>query len=160
MYRATRDFISTRNKFVDKFEATHIPIVKRIGGGTKHECYKNSTFFMNANSVNGDIGIWSGWLVMPYDKSTNSTLILAHWWNIKKNGEHFDTTPLEDQAEYVQDYALLKFCDQHIGKLKTHIPHSIVFQNDHFYLITDPEKNEMLEVNDLKNETLYKQKWI
>ena len=160
MYKATRDFIAARNKFTQPYGVAHIPHVKRIGGGVQHECYQNATSFMEKNTSNENIGMWCGWLVQPFDKITNSTLILAHWWNIKKTGEHVDTTPLNDSAEYVQDYSLQKFCVQNNGKLKTHLSHSLIFKDSKFSLITNPFTNESVLVNELSNEILYRDKWL
>ena len=98
MYRATRDFIAARSKFTHPYNVANIPNVKRIGGGIAHECYKNAVTFTEQNVKDNDIAMWSGWLVQPYDKLNNSTLILTHWWNIRKSGEHIDTTPLIDNG--------------------------------------------------------------
>jgi hypothetical protein len=159
MYKVTRKFISERNKFAQPYGVAHIPNVKRIGGGLEHDCYQNACAFVKKNPLNIEVAVWSGWLIQPYDKATNSTLILAHWWNITKNGEHIDTTPLYDAADYVQDYALMKFCSQSGEKLKTHLAHSILYKDENFYLITDPMTNKILPMLSLSNETLYKEKW-
>ena len=160
MYRATRDFVAARARFCLPYGVAHIPNVKRIGGGITHECYDNALRYIETNTKDDDMALWSGWLVQPYDKLTNSTLILAHWWNLHKSGQHIDTTPILDNAEYIQDYSLRKFCFENQGKLKTDMAHSLIYKDNQFFLITDPEKNEFIHVSDLSNDTLYKNKWV
>ena len=104
--------------------------------------------------------MWSGWLVQPYDKLNNFTLILTHWWNIRKSGEHIDTTPLIDKAEYIQDLSLRNFCIRNDGKLKTNMAHSFIYKDNILFLIIDPEKNKFIPISDLSNETLYQKKWL
>jgi hypothetical protein len=160
MYRVTREFITARAPFSLPYGVGHIPNVKRIGGGVIHECYDNAVRYIQENAKDHDIALWSGWLVQPYDKLTNSTLILAHWWNLHKSGQHIDTTPLSDKAEYIQDYSLRKFCVHNDGKLRTDMAHSLVYKDKIFFLIVDPEKNELIPISDLSNETLYQNKWL
>lgn len=160
MYKATREFIAARNKFANPYGIAHVPHVKRIGGGKQHECYQNAASFIEKHSTNNEIGMWSGWLILPYDKETNSTLIFAHWWNIMKSGEQIDTTPVSDNAEYVQDYSLLKFCAKNTQKLKTHLAHSLIYKDGIFFLIINPETNQCVPISELSNETLYLDKWV
>lgn len=160
MYRVTREFILQRKPFTGPYNVEHIPSVRRIGGGQPNLCYQNAAEYVEKMAETGDqAGIWSGWLVQPYNKSEDSTLILQHWWNILRSGEQVDTTPLSDAAEYVQDHALQKFCSRNLG-LKTHMAHSLMYRDGQFWVILDPETNEMAPIGKLETEALYVRKWL
>jgi len=161
MYKATIELIKARNRFTKNYPAKHVTTVKRIGGGQQHECYNNSVDFISTSKNAGiEASVWSGWLVQPYDKETNSSLILQHWWNITRSGEQFDTTPLNDMAEYVQDYDLIKFCSANDGKMKTHMAHSLLYRDNKFFLILDPLINSMKRLENLKTANLYELKML
>jgi len=116
---------------------------------------------MDLQVANGvEVAIRSGWLVTPYDKKTNSSLIIQHWWNAVRNNGYVDTTPLDDTAEYVEDCALKKFCVRNDGKLKTHVAHSLLYKDGIFSVILDPEKGELAKLDELRTEFLYARKWI
>ena len=161
MYKATNELIKARNKYAVDHPPKKIDSVKRIGGGQQHECYTNSVNFITTSKSAGiEASMWSGWLVQPYDKETNSSFILQHWWNITRSGEQFDTTPLDDMAEYVLDYDLTKFCVANDGNMKTHMAHSLLYRDDKFFLILDPLINSLKQLDNLKTENLYELKML
>ena len=63
-------------------------------------------------------------------------------------------------AEYVQDFSLRNFCSRNESKLKTDMAHSLIYKDNIFFLIIDPEKNEFIPISDLSNESLYRKKWL
>jgi hypothetical protein len=98
----------------------------------------------------------SGWLVQPYHKETNSTAILAHWWNADITGQHFDTSPLVNESEqYVQDSALYEYCVENNDQLSTHLARSILYQNNKFEIQVDRENMLFTPVDQLRTELLY-----
>ena len=157
MYKATNEFIKARDKFTGKFAVKHIPVVKRIGGGIANQCYTNSHNAKDEYSKGARrVVMISGWLVQPYHKETNSTAIIAHWWNADITGQHFDTTPLVDEGEqYVQDSALYQYCVENDLALSTHLAKSLLYQNDKFEVAMDFENVLFKPIDELRTEYLY-----
>lgn len=157
MYKATNEFIKARDKFTGKFAVKHIPVVKRIGGGVANQCYTNSHNAKDEYTKGARrVVMISGWLVQPYQKESNSTAIIAHWWNADITGQHFDTTPLVDEGEqYVQDSALYQYCIENDLALSTHLAKSLLYQNDQFEVLVDFENMMFRRVDELRTEYMY-----
>ncbi len=157
MYKATREFITAREQFTGNYSVRHLPNVKKVGGGLPNRCYTNSHNAKDSMS-NGTyrVVMISGWLVQPYNKSTNSTAIIAHWWNADINGGFLDTTPLiNDGEEYVQDSAIYHFCVENDNNLTTHLPNSLLYRDGKFEVLIDPVNMLFRPINELRTEFFY-----
>ena len=157
MYRATRDFMSARQKFTE-FKLSIPTNVKRIGGGKANDCFGNSVAFVEEGKANGIKYVsLSGWLVQPYNKEKNSTSIIQHWWNGDSLGNHFDTSPLiNDNEEYVLDFALYEYSRINFEKIKSNVAMSLLYQNGIFELLTNFETMEFQFIPELRTELLFK----
>jgi hypothetical protein len=155
MYRTTREFIAARQKHSEFKLQT--PTVKRIGGGEANKCFENATAVVDKGKAEGVRYVaLSGWLVQPYNKATNSTSIIQHWWNGDSTGNQFDTSPLINvDEEYVLDFALYEFSRINIEKIKSNVAMSLLYQNDRFELLVNHETMEFLPINELKTELLF-----
>jgi len=156
MYRATRDFISARQKHSEFKLQT--PTVKRIGGGESNKCFQNATTFVEKGKAEGIKYIaLSGWLVQPYDEVRNCTAIIQHWWNGDSQGSQFDTTPLiNDGAEYVLDFSIYEFSRVKFNEIKSNVATSLLYQNGNFELLADTESMLFLPLHELKTEAFFK----
>ena len=157
MYKATRDFIAERQKCTE-FKLSIPSFVKKIGGGEPNKCFENSLEFVKEGKVNGIKYVClSGWLVQPFNKEKNSTAIIQHWWNGDNQGNHYDTSPLiNDNEEYVLDYALYEFSNLNIEKIKSNVAMSLLYQNGKFELLTNFKTMEFSPIKELRTELLFK----
>lgn len=106
MYKATREFISDRQKFA-RFDV-RLVTVRQIGTGTEESCYTNAHRQIDRER---NIKIVSGWLVKPYNRMLKKTEILQHWWNIDAATKtYFDVSPgVGKDCEYVLDMDMAEY---------------------------------------------------
>lgn len=157
MYKATRDFISARQKHTE-FKLTTPTNVKKIEGGIANQCFLNATKIVKESKLKGEkIVALSGWLVQPYDKEKNCTAIIQHWWNGDEVGNQFDSSPLiKDNEEYVLDFALYEFSRVNIERIQSNVAMSLLYQNGKFELLINPETMEFMPIKELKTELLFR----
>ena len=157
MYKATRDFINARQKF-SEYKLSIPTNVKRIGGGNANDCFGNSVAFVEEGKAKGIKYVClSGWLVQPYNKEKNSTSIIQHWWNGDSQGNQYDTSPLiNDNEEYVLDFALYEYSRINIERIKSNVAMSLLYQNGIFELLTNFETMEFQFIPELRTEFLFK----
>lgn len=156
MYRATRDFITARQRQTE-FKLT-MPQVKRIGGGKANKCFENAMAVVEKGKAEGVRYVaLSGWLVQPYDKEKNCTAIIQHWWNGDSAGNQFDTSPLiNDNEEYVLDFALYEFSRTNFERIKSNVAMSLLYQDGLFSLLKDEKELLFLPLQEIKTELLFK----
>jgi len=156
MFKATRDFIKARHKFTQYTPYVRTD-VKRIGGGEANKCFENSCA-QRDKSIGTDTKVvcMSGWLVQPYNKLTNSTAILQHWWNVDGTGKHFDTSPLiNDNEEYVLDFAIYEFGRIHFDNIKSNVTMSLLYQDGKFSVLKDSITMDFEPIAELRTELLF-----
>lgn len=157
MYEATRDFIKARQKFT-KCIPTIRTDVQHIGGGEAHRSFQNAQTQSENSIVTGNkvISIL-GWVVKPYNKSTNSTAVRKHWWNFDvKTGEHFDTSPtIIEASEYVLDYDLYDFRRTHAHKINNNVTKSLLHRDGKFSILEDFATMKFLSIDELRTELLF-----
>jgi hypothetical protein len=155
MYRATRDFITARQRQTE-FKLT-TPQVKRIGGGEANKCFENAMAFVEKGKAEGVRYVaLSGWLVQPYDKEKNCTAIIQHWWNGDSAGNQFDTSPLiNDYEEYVLDFALYEFSRTNFERIKSNVAMSLLYQDGLFSLLKNEKEMLFVPLQELKTELLF-----
>jgi hypothetical protein len=156
MYKATREFIKARQPY-SKYSLYVREDVKRIGGGIKNKCFENSLAAKESGTRdNIKVVCMSGWLVQPYDKKNNATAILQHWWNVNSLGEHFDTSPLNnEEEEYVLDFDIYQFSQENLDKIKSNVTKNLMLQDGIFYRLENFETMEFTELNNLQIENLF-----
>ena len=156
MYKATRDFIAARQSHTEFRLQT--PTVKRIGGGEANKCFENAMAIVNQGKAEGVKYVaLSGWLVQPYDKEKNCTAIIQHWWNGDESGNQFDTSPLiNDNEEYVLDFALYEFIRANFEQIKSNVAMSLLYQNNQFEVLLNHETMEFRQLPALKTEFLFR----
>jgi hypothetical protein len=156
MYKATRDFITARQRH-SEFKLTK-PQVKRIGGGEALKCFRNAMDVVQKGKLRGvQYAALSGWLVQPHDRKNNCTAIIQHWWNGDPLGNQFDTTPnIRDEEEYVLDFALYEFGRKNIERIKSNVAMSLLYQDGGFSILRDEENMIFLPIKELKTEALFK----
>ena len=139
MYKATRDFIKARQQF-SKYVVEQVS-VKQIDGGERNDCFNNA-----CDTIDRTKGIkhTSGWIIGKLNKFTNSTEIIQHFWNVDKDGNHFDTTPLiGSEFEYVIDCEINAYGQQHIDNLDSCVASSLLLKNGKFFAV-DADQNGRL----------------
>ena len=115
--------------------------VKRIGGGKPNKCFDNAyEQKVKAKNEGKDVMCISGWLVQPYNLKTRSVAIIQHWWNVDENQNHFDTTPIRSDEEYILDFELYEFARINHDLISSNIGRSLLYQNGKFELLIDEEK--------------------
>jgi hypothetical protein len=156
MYRATRDFLTARQRQTEFKLIT--PQVKRIGGGEANKCFENAMAVVEKGKAEGVRYVaLSGWLVQPYDKEKNCTAIIQHWWNGDSAGNQFDTSPLiNDNEEYVLDFALYEFSRTNFERIKSNVAMSLLYQDGLFSLLKDEKEMLFVPLQELKTELLFK----
>ena len=134
------------------------PQVKRIGGGLPNKCFENAMAVVEKGKAEGVRYVaLSGWLVQPYDKEKNCTAIIQHWWNGDSFGNQFDTSPLiNDQEEYVLDFALYEFSRTNFEKIKSNVAMSLLYQDGVFSILTNEQDMSFVPMPELKTELLFK----
>ena len=132
--------------------------VEKLSSGEPYKCFENSKAFVAEKKANGEDYIsLSGWLVKPYDKISESTEIIQHWWAGDAKGKRYDTSPLiSDAKEYVLDFNINNFAHLNYDKIKSCVAMSILYKNGKFYLLKNVETMELEEIKELKTELLFK----
>ena len=139
MYKATRDFIKARQQF-SKYVVEQVS-VKQIDGGERNDCFNNA-----CDTIDRTKGIkhTSGWIIGKFNKVTNSTEIIQHFWNVDKDGNHFDTTPLiGSEFEYVIDCEINAYGQQHYDNVDSCVASSLLLKNGKFVAV-DADQNGRL----------------
>lgn len=133
MYRATRELIKARQLHTDY--VVEVVTVKKMGGGEANQCFQNAT---DDEMLSQGNKVVSGWIVNSFDSINRSTAIVQHWWNIDKNGNYFDTTPIDDdQKEYVVDCDIAAFGQANFDELSNLVAISLLFKDNKFYGVND-----------------------
>ena len=153
MYKATRDFIKARQQF-SKYVIEQVS-VRQADGGKPNDCFNNACGTIDRAK---GIKITSGWIVGKYNKFTNSTEIIQHFWNVDKDGNHFDTTPLfGSEVEYVIDCEINAYGQQHYDDVDSCVASSLLLKNGKFVAV-DAAQNGCLvyrNIDDLSTEKLF-----
>jgi hypothetical protein len=139
MYKATRDFIKARQQF-SKYVVEQVS-VKQIDGGEPNDCFNNACDTIDRTK---GIKLTSGWIIGKFNKFTNSTEIIQHFWNVDKDGNHFDTTPLiGSEFEYVIDCEINAYGQQHYDNVDSCVASSLLLKNGKFVAV-DADQNGRL----------------
>ena len=157
MYKATREFINARKKHTDS--PLRLPsTVRKLESGLPNQCLKNSRNFANEQKALGnEVIMISGWIVHPYDKVSESTEIVQHWWNSDSKGNNFDTTPcVSDELEYVIDFDINNFAYTHSDKLQSHVGMSLLYKNGKFFQLKNAQSMQLEEIKELKTELFFR----
>ena len=157
MYKATRDFINARKKHTDS--PLRLPsFVKQLGTGLPNQCLTNSRNFANEQKALGnDVIMLSGWIVHPYNKISESTEIVQHWWNGDTKGNNYDTTPyVTSELEYVIDFDINNYAYSNSNKIESHVGMSLLYKESKFFLLKNPQTMEFEEIKELKTEMFFK----
>lgn len=96
MKQATRRFIKMRQgaEYVERVQNKPHPDAK-IG-----QCEDNA----KAEMLRTGNKVVVGWIITPYNKDIDASGIMHHFWNIDSEGNHYDTTPIDDKDyDYVWD---------------------------------------------------------
>ena len=156
MYKASREFIKARQKY-SKYKLMVLENVKRIGGGKPNKCFDNAyEQKVKAKNEGKDVMCISGWLVQPYNLKTRSVAIIQHWWNVDENQNHFDTTPIRSDEEYILDFELYEFARINHDLISSNIGRSLLYQNGKFELLIDEEKMLFLEIDLLLTQRFFR----
>jgi hypothetical protein len=157
MYKATRDFINARKKHTNS--PLRLPSgVKKLGTGLPSQCLNNSkTFSKEQKELGNDVIMISGWIIHPYDKVSESTEIIQHWWNSDAKGNNFDTTPyVTNELEYVIDFDINNYAYTNSDILESHVGMSLLYKGGKFFLLKNPQIMELEEITELKTELFFK----
>lgn len=156
MYKATKDFISDRERYA-KSPIVFQPNVKNIGGGELKRCLNNAYDVAQSGKVFGKkIICVSGWIIGKFDKLNNCTAIIQHWWNMDDSGRHFDTTPLvEDKVDYVIDLEIHEYGQINFDHINSNLVPSLMLQNGKYSALIDEESMSFVDLNDLRIGTLF-----
>jgi hypothetical protein len=131
MFKATRELIKARQPFT-KYLVKCVP-VSRVGGGIANKCFDNACAITGQR--NGDT-VASGWLVGKYNSELLYTEIIQHFWNVDRNGRHFDTTPIGDmEFDYVIDSDLCEFGQKNIDSITSCVASSLLLRNGKFFAV-------------------------
>ena len=158
MYKATRIFIAERQKFCKL--NLEVVRVDKVGGGKANDCSNNA---LDATENGDEVRTITGWLVHPYDKLTDTTEIVQHWWNRDSSGRHFDTSPgVDDDCEYVVDLDLIHYFRQNYDNINNNVAISIVLSNEKFIGVDEdkssPNGLRRFPISSLSTDVLYRHK--
>ena len=154
MFRATRNFIKARQPHT-RYPLS-VPKVRRIGGGKPNACFENAIAVEKSSKSGNTPAICvSGWLVQPYDMSSHSTVIIQHYWNIDAMGKHFDSSPLNDRAEYVLDMGLYEFGKQNYARIKRNVTMILSYDDGTFSSLIDEAQFAFQNLSELATEFLF-----
>jgi hypothetical protein len=143
MYKATRDFIKARQQF-SKYVVEKVS-VRQIDGGKPNDCFNNACDTIDRAK---GITITSGWIVGKFNKFTNSTEIIQHFWNVDKDGNHFDTTPfIGSEFEYVIDCDINAYGQQHYDDVDSCVASSLLLKNGKFVAVDADQKGRLVYRN-------------
>ena len=153
MYKATRDLIKNRQKY-SKYLIEKV-LVKQIGGGEANECFDNAYDMLDHS--NG-IKMTSGWLVGKFNKYTNSTEIVQHYWNIDKFGNYFDTTPrIGPHFEYVIDCEISCYSQQNYEQVDSCVASSLLLKDGEFLAVDTNDNGSLIfrKIESLDTKNLF-----
>lgn len=154
MYKATRDFIKARQQH-SKYVVEKVS-VKQVGGGKANDCFNNA-----CDTIDRSKGIkhTSGWIVGKFNKFKNSTEIIQHFWNVDKDGNHFDTTPLiGSDVEYVIDCEINAYGQQNYDEVDSCVASSLLLKDGKFVAVDIAENGRLIfrNIESLSTNNLFK----
>jgi hypothetical protein len=154
MYKATRDFIKARQQHsmyvVEKVS------VKQVGGGKANDCFNNACETIDRSK---GIKLTSGWIVGKFNKFNNSTEIIQHFWNVDKEGNHFDTTPLIGlEFEYVIDCEINAYGQKNYDEVDSCVSSSLLLKDGKFVAVKNCENGKLIfhNIESLSTNNLFK----
>lgn len=153
MYKVTRELIKKRQPHCE-LPLEHVT-VKNLGGGILNDCYGNAHRLRDKDK---NFFMVSGWLILPYSEKDGCVKVVQHWFNINlTKRQYVDTSPVEQNIEYVADMNLYKYCQANDSNLSTHVAMSLIYENERFKSVRDYDnKNQIVsEVEGLTTEYLY-----
>jgi hypothetical protein len=151
MFASTRKFIKQRQSF-SKYVVEKVN-VRQIGGGLENDCFNNAYKVLDREK---GIRIVSGWIIEPFNALTNSTEIVQHWWNIDRNGNYFDTTFTNHNAEYIVDSALAEFTNDFYDDINSCVGSSLLLKDNCFYRVKiDGEDIHFFSIDNLATKNFY-----
>ena len=151
MYKATREFIKARQLHTQYIVET--VSVNQIGGLEKNECYSNAHSLTNRKD---GIKIVSGWIIEPFDAYSKCTEIVQHWWNIDGNGNYFDTTLVNHEAEYVIDTGLADYVVDFYDEINSCVGYSMLLKDGIFYRVKIESRDiHFYSLSNLTTENFY-----
>jgi hypothetical protein len=131
MYKATRTFITKRQPLT-KYVVEMVQ-VKQLGIRPKNQCFQNST---DDELLASGYKAVSGWIVLPYDASSDSTEIIAHWWNINPNNQFVDlTSGIASSVQYVVDTEIAEVGQQRYESLTDLVAQSLLLKGGEFFSV-------------------------
>jgi hypothetical protein len=152
MFKASREFIKVRQPF-----ASHplvvVPVNKK-GGREANDCFGNAADCIDRTK---GIKIVSGWLVHPYNKLSDSTEIIQHYWNYSDTEQYFDeTNGVPDNCEYIVDMAISNFSQDNIDKIVSNVGHSFLLTQGRFSAFHFDNTNLVLkDIPSLETKNLF-----
>ena len=152
MFKASREFIKFRQPF-----ASHplvvVPVTKK-GGRVANDCFGNSADCIDRAK---GIKIVSGWLVHSYNKLTDSTEIIQHYWNYSESEQYFDeTSGIPDNCEYIVDMAISNFSQDNIDDIVSNVGHSFLLSNGRLSAFHYDNTNLVLKkIENLETKNLF-----
>jgi hypothetical protein len=131
MYKATRTFITKRQPFTNY--VVEVVQVRQLGLRPKNQCFQNST---DDELLASGYKVVSGWIVLPYDASSDSTEIVAHWWNINPNSQFVDlTSGIPSNVQYVVDTEIAEVGQERYESLTDLVAQSLLLKGGEFFLV-------------------------
>jgi hypothetical protein len=157
MYKASRKFIESRQKYSPGFRLTIPNSVAQLGTGEPNQCFLNSRGFVKDKKEQGEHFVsLSGLLVSPYNKLSDSTEIVQHWWVGDMAGKHFDTTlHISENLEYILDMEIYGFAFKNYERIRSCVAISILEKSSRYYLLRDAKTLELDEISEFKTELLF-----
>lgn len=156
MRAETKKFIEDRQPHSDK--PLKVVNVNLVGGKRPNDCSNNA---LDAVDEMDGVRPITGWLVNPVNSLTGEVEILAHWWNVDAKGNHFDTTPCQNnEAEYVEDLDLYIFAHKNYDQIESIVAPSLKYKNG-AYIACEASLNAISaiverSIESLANKELFK----
>jgi hypothetical protein len=153
MYKATRTLIKARQPHSPY--VIEVVTVQQVGGGRANDCFNNACEVLER--IAGST-IASGWLVKKFNPIDKSTEIVQHFWNVDKNGMHFDTTPVtENGLEYVDDCELNEYGQANLENLTDCVASSLLLKDEKFYAVNKVDERMLINpIESLNTRTLFR----
>ncbi len=165
MYKASRKLIEDRQPFC-RYKLEKVT-VKQIGGGELSLCCLNANFAkdkdLNKTGSKNNTMV-SGWLVGPYDKAEDTTVISQHWWNFDTiSSTYFDITPIADDTvptmyEYIIDEEIGVYGMDILDQITSNVTKDLMLKKDQWHTIDEYYEDDSCEINeveDLRNENIF-----
>ncbi len=129
MYKATRELIKQRQQHSEY--VLEVVKVEKRPSMARGRCQRNSHEQVDSND---DLMLVSGWLIYPYDKFTNSTEIVQHWWNYSISQRiYFDVTEGEfNDCEYLTDLSIYQYASRNYEILESTVGKSLLLKDGEF----------------------------